>query len=125
MIERISTFKVRLTEAMEIRGMKSIDLAKSAKLSESTVSQYRSGYAEPKKDKLTRIANALDVNPVWLMGLNVPMDVNPLKGDLTPEEKELLRLFRQLSDDQKAMILGAIKAAYEMKKGNSERVSAS
>ena len=125
MIERISTFKDRLTEAMEIRGMKSIDLAKSAKLSESTVSQYRSGYAEPKKDKLTRIANALDVNPVWLMGLNVPMDVNPLKGDLTPEEKELLRLFRQLSDDQKAMILGAIKAAYEMKKGNSERVSAS
>ena len=125
MIERVKTFSQRLQEIMDIRNWKAIDLAKRTNLSEATVSQYRSGYAKPKDDKLIMIANALDVNPVWLMGLNVPMELNPVKGDLTYEEKELIRMFRNISDDQKVMIMGALRTAYEMKKGSSEHVSAS
>jgi len=74
MIEVISTFSSRLNEALEIREMKPIDLTKKTGIKDATISQYRSGYAKPKEKKLSLIANALNVNPVWLMGLNVPME---------------------------------------------------
>lgn len=125
MIEMISTFKDRLNECLELRGMNGRDLAKRANLSEPTISQYRSGYAKPKEDRLALIASVLDVNPVWLMGLNVPMNIEPKNADLTQDEKELIRMFRNISDDQKVMIMGALRTAYEMKKGSSEHVSAS
>lgn len=84
MIEFVSTFKERLNEALFIREMKPKDLSERTGISESTISQYRSGYAKPKEDKLAIISNALDVNPVWLMGLNVPMELDdPIKIDET------------------------------------------
>ena len=74
MIEKVSTFKERFNEALSVRGIKPIELSEKTGLSESTISQYRSGYAKPKDDKLVLLSNVLGVNPVWLMGLNVPMD---------------------------------------------------
>ena len=74
MIEITSSFKNRFNEALSIRQMKPIELSERTGISESTISQYRSGYAKPKDDKLVSISNALRVNPVWLMGLNVPME---------------------------------------------------
>lgn len=44
------------------------------------MSQYLSGYAEPKKNRLTLIADALNVNPTWLMGLDVPMERKSVLG---------------------------------------------
>ena len=75
MIEKVSTFKARLNEALFARDMKPVDLSRRTKISESTISQYRSGYAEPKEEKLAKIADALKVNPAWLMGLNVMMEI--------------------------------------------------
>ena len=75
MIEKVSTFKQRLNEAMSLRNIRAVDLSKKTHISESTISQYRSGYAEPKEDKLAKIADALQANPAWLMGLNVVMDL--------------------------------------------------
>lgn len=76
MEEKIQPFKKRLKEALEQRGMRAVALSEKTKISQSTISQYLSGYAEPKKERLTLIAEALNVNPTWLMGLDVPMDRN-------------------------------------------------
>ena len=75
MIEVTSTFSGRLNEALDIRQIKPVDLSKRTGISEATISQYRSGYAKPKQKKLALLADALRVNPVWLMGLNVPMEI--------------------------------------------------
>lgn len=75
MIKKVEEFKDRLNKALLIRDIKPVVLSKKTGISESTISQYRSGYAKPKEDKLAVIANALDVNPAWLMGLDVPMSV--------------------------------------------------
>ena len=74
MIHRQAEFKDRLSEAMEIRQFKAIDLADKLKVSRSTISQYLSGKVVPKRDRLVEISNILTVNPTWLMGLDVPMD---------------------------------------------------
>lgn len=73
MIEIKESFRQRLETALTIRNIKPVDLAKLTGISESTISQYRSGYAKPKEPRLVVIANALGVDPAWLMGLDVPM----------------------------------------------------
>ena len=87
MIEVVSTFQQRFNEALQIRDIKPVDIAKRTGISESTISQYRSGYAKPKQDKLAILSNALHVNPVWLMGLNVPMEA--VETFATSDEFEL------------------------------------
>lgn len=74
MISKIVPFKDRLRTALEARHMRPVDLCNKTKISQSTMSQYLSGYAEPKKKRLSIIAEALSVNPTWLMGIDVPME---------------------------------------------------
>lgn len=74
MIVQNATFAERFNEALEIREIKPVDLSNKTGISQSTISQYRSGYAEPKKTKLKILADALNVNPSWLLGLDVPMN---------------------------------------------------
>lgn len=118
MIEKVSTFKDRLNEALIIRDVKPVDLARGTGISESTISQYRSGYAEPEELKLGLIANYLSVNPTWLMGLNVHMDYAPKitasrvskKGqtviaELTDFEYKLIRRYRDVDETDKKLVL--------------------
>ena len=42
-------------------------------MNRSDISQYVSGKVEPGQDKLTVLGLALGVDPVWLMGIDVPM----------------------------------------------------
>jgi transcriptional regulator with XRE-family HTH domain len=74
-MDRKEPFKKRLQKALDAKGWKPVDLAKRIDVSESTISQYRSGYAEPKTDRLQKIADALSVNPAWLLGIEVPMNI--------------------------------------------------
>lgn len=64
----------RITEALNIRGMKQADLCAKTGIPKSAISQYVSGAFEPKQDRLMLIAQALEVSPVWLMGFDVPME---------------------------------------------------
>jgi repressor LexA len=50
------------------------DLCAKAKISKSSLSEYLKGLYEPKQDKIFALALALDVDPVWLMGFDVPME---------------------------------------------------
>lgn len=74
MLECKEEFNHRLALAMEIRGIRAVDLAHKLGLSESAVSQYKSGYAVPKAKRTAEIAAILNVDPVWLMGMDVPME---------------------------------------------------
>lgn len=98
MIKKVQDFKDRLKIAMSAMEMRPVDLCKKTGLKDSTISQYMSGYAEPKTDKLCLIANALDVSPVWLMGVDVPMNIKVNERGLTQFEKDLLLAFRTSSE---------------------------
>lgn len=77
-------FMDRLNEALVLRGVTPAELHRRTGISESTISQYRSGYAEPKKQRLQIIAEALSVNPTWLMGLDVPIVAEKRAGKSAP-----------------------------------------
>lgn len=76
MTKVVANFNDRLNEALEKRGMRPVDLVNKVDIPEATISQYRSGYAKPKYERVVRIADALNVNLLWLMGGDVPMEKN-------------------------------------------------
>lgn len=69
-------FAKRLEDALNSRGAKQSDLVEITGISKSAISQYLSGAFEPKQNNIYKIAKALDINPVWLMGKDVAMDNN-------------------------------------------------
>lgn len=72
MTKIVEDFRIRLEKALTKNGMKPIELAEKTGISQSTISQYRSGYSKPKDKRLVKIAEVLHVTPAWLMGLDVP-----------------------------------------------------
>lgn len=109
---------VRLARALAIRGMKQSELCEKTKIPKSAISQYLSGLFEPKQDRLHIIAQALDVDPVWLMGFDVPMEKgkesSPSEPKLTEGEALMLELFRQIPEDRQPEALDLLRVALKM-----------
>ena len=106
---------VRISKALSIRGMKQSELCEKTNIPKSAISQYVSGSFEPKQDRLFLIAQALDVDPVWLMGFDVPMEKekknSPSELQLTEGEKTMLELFRLVPEDKQQLVLQMIRVA--------------
>lgn len=114
---------VRIRKALSIRNMKQADLCEKANISKSTLSEYLSGRYVPKQDKIFLISQALDVDPVWLMGYDVPMEkkaqpdikkVPHTEAELSEGEKLVLQLFRQIPEDKQPEALDLLRVALKM-----------
>ncbi|XVG95859.1 LexA family protein [Eubacteriales bacterium KG125] len=82
MAKPINEIHERISDALNIRGMKQQDLTEKTGIPKPSISQYISGYAKPKSDRIHLIAKALGVSEPWLLGYDVPMDkpVDPTDG---------------------------------------------
>jgi repressor LexA len=76
MNELVDTFANRLTKAITIRNIKPIELSEKTGINKSKISSYMSGRYKAKQDGIHIISQALNVDPAWLMGYDVPMDRN-------------------------------------------------
>lgn len=70
----VDTFQNRLKTAMKIRNIKQVDLVEKTKLDKTLINKYLAGVSNARQKKLTILADALDVNEVWLMGYDVSME---------------------------------------------------
>ncbi len=114
------TTSQRLEQIMRSRNMRQVDILNAAepycrkygiKLGKNDLSQYVSGKVEPGQDKLTILGLALNVSEAWLMGYDVPAEreIPPITALSDGRAKEYVQLFELLNDDQKDMIIHAIK----------------
>lgn len=111
-VEKCST---RIAKALSIRGMKQYELCEKTKIPKSAISQYISGAFLPKQDRTFLIAQALNVDPVWLMGYDVPMEKKEepkTKKDspsepqqLTEGDREILEVFRLIPEEWRQVFL--------------------
>ena len=111
---RSATTSQRLREAMEAAHMKQADLARATELSKGGISNYVMGRYEPKSDIVSKLAKALNCSEMWLMGYDVPKERktnSPDEPKLTAGEEMLLKLFRQIPEENRAMVLEMIRAA--------------
>lgn len=100
----IDTFSNRLKKALDYSNMRQVDLVEKTGLDKTLVNKYLAGLMKAKQDKLTILADALNVNEIWLMGYDVPIDRNLNSLNMTP-----------LSELQQVEIpiLGKVKAGYD------------
>ena len=84
---RVATCAERIKTALLIKGLKQSQLCRLTKIPKSALSQYISGAFEPKQDRIYLIAKALNVTEAWLMGLDAPMERQPINLQLFAEEK--------------------------------------
>lgn len=119
----VETCAIRIAKALSIRGMRQYELCEKTKIPKSAISQYVSGAFEPKQDRVFLIAQALNVDPVWLMGYDVPMEKkegqqekkdSPAEPQLTEGEKLMLELFRRIPEDRQSAALELLRAALKM-----------
>lgn len=114
-----NALKDRLRLAMDLKDMRAIELSEKTRIPKSAISQYLSGYAKPKQDRIYLIAKALDINEVWLMGYDVPMErqaggENEQKESLADVEhqeavEKAAELFSRLSEEEQQQALTYIE----------------
>lgn len=105
-MDNLYIIKDRLNEAMQKRGITATELAKLTGLNKSSVSRYLTGENIPRSLAIGKLAQALRVNPAWILGYDVPMDegVPPIQINvekLNEANKERLQAYYQaLIDSQ-------------------------
>lgn len=71
---KISNFAKRLKEAMDIRKISQTELHEKTGVGKPSINAYLKGEYKAKQDKVDLIAEALNVDPTWLIGYDVPME---------------------------------------------------
>lgn len=116
-MERVHT-SVRLTQAMDEKGMRQVDLLEAVKpyckrygvnISKGQLSQYLSGRNEPGQMRIFVLALALDVSEAWLMGLNHPKERQALDSTAAERKEEFERLYESITPEQQEFILQAMR----------------
>lgn len=79
----------RLREAMDIRQIKQVDLSRITGIGKSSISTYLSGEYEPKQINTYKLAQALNVNPSWLLGNDIPMDLPSAESTTLPQNQQI------------------------------------
>lgn len=63
----------RLRDAMDACSIKAQELSERSGVAKASISQYINGSHKPSNISAGKIAEILDVDPLWLMGFDVPM----------------------------------------------------
>lgn len=93
----------RYCEIRNQKNLKDADVAKLSGVTKSTFSDWKKGLYHPKREKLSKIADALGVSIEYLMG-DGKIDLNPSNIYLSDEEQEVLTAYRNADNAQKEII---------------------
>lgn len=96
--EIIDSISNRLKKALEIRNMTQADLVKKTGIGKSSISTYLSGDYEPKQKNTYKLAKALNVNEVWLMGYDVDIERKDNSVNLSDKELKLEHNYNLLNN---------------------------
>lgn len=111
--EKIEPCWKRIEKALAIRNMKQSELCKLANVPKSSLCLYLKGAYSPKQERISQMANVLNVSEAWLMGYDVPMEgVNSLPThtlQLTSSEEIMLELFKQIPENQQKILIQMIR----------------
>ena len=94
----MNSFAERLNEALSQKGISQAELSRRTGIGRNSISDYLKAKYEAKQDNLLLLANALDVNEAWLMGLDVEM-----------EKTNITSIYNQLNLDRQKKVINFAK----------------
>ena len=98
-------FSLRLSALLSSSGETTYSVAGKLGMSAATISRYANGIMLPKLTTVYYLADIFYVNPVWLMGYDVPQNGIDTANSLTEQEKALLAFYRTASEEGKQEII--------------------
>ena len=114
--ERVAETSERLKEAIRTSGKKQIDIAKETGIDKGSISNYVSGRYEPKLPAIKKLANALDVDEMWLWGHDVPRERSDpavlVPAEISAANDIATRLVYKMRDDD--AFLSAVERLMQM-----------
>lgn len=121
MYRKVEEINIRLRKAMDLRGIKQVDLVEQSGLPKSSISQYLSGVREPKQKAIYILSEVLEVAPGWLMGLDVPMNETETPPRLMIDDSVIVPVLGRVAAGiplfAEENIVGQIRCSEEMAAG--------
>lgn len=111
----------RLRKAMELNNIGQRELSLKANIKEASVSQYYNGSHKPSNISAGKMGEVLNVNPMWLMGFDVPME-NKIKFNIETDAEEhlmLIALYEELNESNREKVISYMKYVLHEQKGNN------
>lgn len=115
MSEPTAELRDRLRKALSLRDLKPIELSQQTGIPKSAISQYMSGYAKPKQDRIYSISKVLNISEAWLMGYDVPMERKEFSAEEGKKDAELIIKFSQLDETDKKIVTDLIDSLNKKK----------
>lgn len=104
----MSSLSERIQYALDLRGMKQIDLARKLNLSRSAISQIIAGKTKNfSAENALKMSKCLDINPYWLVLGEGKPEISS-SGTPTPEAAEAASMIDQMPNQQRKMTLNII-----------------
>lgn len=94
----MNSFSNRLSIAIKQKGITQAELSRRTKIGRNSISDYLKGKYEAKQDNVYLLADALDVNEAWLMGMDAPM-----------KKESIISIYDQLDNQHKKKVLNYAK----------------
>ena len=113
----MSVFRVRLLDAIHMKGTTAAELSRKTNISESNISRYLSGSSEPSLRSLLILANALGVSADWLSG-NEEEEEEEKTFEVMFGEKDLMSMYSKLSMTGKQKVLEYAEMVLTMERRN-------
>lgn len=85
----------RLQIAISRSGITAQELSNKSGVAKASISQYVNGSHKPSNISSGKMASILNVNPLWLMGFDVPMENASIESSNTPQ---IMQYFNSLND---------------------------
>lgn len=98
-------FSLRLSALLSSSDETTYSVARKLGMSAATISRYANGIMLPKLTTVYYLADIFYVNPVWLMGHDVPQSETVAANSITEQEKALLAFYRTASEENKLKII--------------------
>ena len=107
--------------------MSATQLAEIIGMSKQTISAYTTGARSPKRPAINAMADALGVNPLWLMGYDVPKFPSSTSKcvalELTAEETDLIHKYRALDDRGRSNVRAVLDNEYNLARPQADLLS--
>lgn len=98
-------FKNRLVELRTHTKNSQQKIANSLGIAQSTYNNYEQGNSEPNIERLKNLADFYNISLDYLVGRDFQNEL----GFVTDKEKEVLKYFRAMSEENQKIILGECK----------------
>lgn len=104
----------RLRMALDYADMKPQELSDLSGVNKSSISQYVNGSHKPSNVSAGKIADVLNINPLWLMGFDCPMKEDPAKHTdthlvLSTVEEDLVTHYRAADPTTQGIVRTILK----------------